>query len=116
MIDASLFEAADLSLPSALGWLDAILLGLLATTLCVVGVALLGFTMLTGRLSLRFAGRTVIGVCVLLGAPLIAGAFVSGSSQQSVPANAYVEASPQPPRDLPPSDVDPNAGASLRRD
>lgn len=116
MIDASLFEATDLSLPSAMGWLDAILLGSLATTLCVIGVALLGFTMLTGRLFLPKAGRIVIGVCVLLGAPLIAGAFVSGGGQQSVPVNANLEASPLPSRDLQPREADPNAGASLRRD
>ncbi|WP_374406212.1 TrbC/VirB2 family protein [Pelagerythrobacter sp.] len=105
------------SLGNAVDWLTGTLLGSVATILCVLAIALVGVMMLTGRLPIRHAAKVVIGCFLLLGAPIVAMTFTS-VWQQQVPARpppAIVE-QVDPRGDLPPSDYDPYAGASLRRD
>jgi hypothetical protein len=99
------------------GWANTVLLGELAIGLSVIGIATIGFALLTGRLPLRLGGRVVLGLFVLLGAPAIATAF-SGAWQASNDAPLPIALAPieEPRADLPPANYDPYAGASLRRD
>ena len=57
---------------SSVGWMENVLFGQVALTLCVLAVAFIGALMLTGRLPVKRGMMVVIGCFVLLGAPLIA--------------------------------------------
>ncbi|MBD3730834.1 MAG: TrbC/VirB2 family protein [Sphingomonadales bacterium] len=103
------------ALAEAVDWITETLLGSVATSLCVIAVATIGFMMVTGRMPVRQGLRIVLGCFVLLGAPVIAAALTGAGSEVSAPP-------PDPPPtpedlrgDLPPADYDPYAGASLRR-
>lgn len=96
----------------------ALLTGSVAIGLCVLAMAVIGLLMLSGRLPVRAGLQVVLGCFVLLGAPVIAAAFITAG--QSV---APQVTEPDPPRelpderrDIPPSAFDPYAGASLRQD
>lgn len=59
---------------NALQWMQAILLGPIATSLAVMAVAGVGFMMLTGRMNWRYGGTVIVGVFIIFGAPrLVAG-------------------------------------------
>lgn len=58
---------------SALGWLQATLLGQVATAVAVIAVAMVGFMMLTGRLNWRFGATVIIGCFILFGSAAIVG-------------------------------------------
>lgn len=101
------------------GWLSSLLTGSLAVTLAVVGIALLGFLLLTGRIDLRRSGRVVLGAFLLFGTPLIVlGLMQVGEASEAAnvvpPVAAAEQEASRPP--LPPANYDPYAGASLRRD
>ncbi|TCD04344.1 hypothetical protein EYB45_08900 [Erythrobacteraceae bacterium CFH 75059] len=106
-------------LQASAGWLTATLLGELAVGLCIIAVAVIGLSMLSGRLPLWRGAAVILGCFVLLGAPAIAAAFLamgetargSGvlSAERGVSSAAAREA-------LAPSTYDPYAGASLRDD
>jgi type IV secretory pathway VirB2 component (pilin) len=81
---ASLFEAPLGSpLGDAVAWLNQLMFGTLAVTLCVIAVATVGFLMLSGRLPVRQGLRVVVGCFILLGAPIIASTFTSAISAPS---------------------------------
>lgn len=61
---------------SSLGWMETVLFGQVALTLCVLAVALIGALMLTGRLPVKRGMMVVIGCFVLLGAPLVAAGVI----------------------------------------
>lgn len=69
--------ASQAPIEAASGWITDTLLGDLAVTLCVIAVALVGFSMLTGRLAIRRGAQVVLGCFVLLGAPLIAASLIA---------------------------------------
>ena len=110
-------SGSESSLAQAIDWINNLLLGSLATGLCVLAVSLVGLLMLTGQMPIRHGMRVILGCFVLLGAPVIA-AGLAGAWQSASPA------APEPmvfvPADsreaLPPADYDPYAGASLRRE
>jgi type IV secretory pathway VirB2 component (pilin) len=59
---------------SALGWLQATLLGQVATAVAVIAVAMVGFMMLTGRVNWRFGATVIVGCFILFGsAAIVAG-------------------------------------------
>jgi type IV secretory pathway VirB2 component (pilin) len=105
---------------AAVSWLQAALLGTVATTIAVIAVSWIGFMMLAGRVPVQ-RGLTVIGGCFLLfGAPFIAAgiqAFVGGAGVPMTRAPAQLTGPPPaPPRQpLPRADQDPYAGASVSR-
>jgi type IV secretory pathway VirB2 component (pilin) len=118
----SLFDAPQGSaLSAATDWLAGLLAGPAAAALCVVAVAIVGITMLSGRLAIRDGARVILGCFILLGAPLLAAEF-RGFADDAAGVAAAAEPSPaaQPlgrvGRELPPADYDPYAGASLRGD
>lgn len=99
-------------------WLVTLMTGGLAVGLCVLAIAVIGLLMLGGRLPVREGVRVILGCFVLLGAPIIANAFVmtgeyADSRQAKTDATRLL---PPSTRDLPPSAFDPYAGASLRQD
>jgi type IV secretory pathway VirB2 component (pilin) len=115
LLDAPLGEP----IVDGVGWVSGLLTGSLAITLAVIGIALLGFLLLTGRVDVRRSGRVVLGAFVLFGTPLIvAGLMQIGTAGDGAPLDPPVAAAADgPPRDdLPPANYDPYAGASLRRD
>lgn len=116
---AAPFEASgSLALESGAEWLVSLATGSLALGLCVLAIAMIGLFMLSGRMPVRGGLQAVIGCFVLLGAPVIASAFVtSGHEMAQKPSEPDVARQlANPPRDLPPSAFDPYAGASLRQD
>ncbi|MEP5937338.1 MAG: TrbC/VirB2 family protein [Erythrobacter sp.] len=110
----------DPSVQSSLDWISGMLMGEIAIAVSVVGVAIVGFIMLTGRLPLRRGVQVIIGCFVLLGAPALAASFTEfwqGSVVDAQPLTYSTEAEAIAPReDLPPAQYDPYAGASLRND
>ncbi len=103
---------------SSVNWISSTLLGEVAVTLCVIAIAFVGFSMLTGRISLRRGGQVILGCFILLGAPLIANTMLGamGSNEDSGMGRAdTVVYETQPREELPPADYNPYAGASLRR-
>lgn len=114
----TMFERTSASpLGEAVAWLTGTLLGSVATILCVLAIAFVGLMMLSGRLPVRRGFQVVVGCFLLLGAPLIAVTFAGAWRQaSSAPPPVAIEQPVDPRGDLPPSDYDPYAGASLRRD
>ena len=65
---------------SSVGWMENVLFGQVALTLCVLAVAFIGALMLTGRLPVKRGMMVVIGCFVLLGAPLIAAGVMRAAT------------------------------------
>lgn len=115
----SLYEPAGRSVFGAgSDWIVAMAGGTLASILCVIAVAFLGFAMLSGRIDLRRGGGVVLGCFLLLGSGAIARGFLdmgeavmpgTGEPEMTV----VYEAAPEEP--IGPASYDPYAGASLRR-
>ncbi|WP_443030416.1 TrbC/VirB2 family protein [Sphingomonas sp. ZT3P38] len=110
-------------LTSAVQWLQATLLGTVATTIAVIAVASVGIMMLTGRVDLRRGATVIIGCFLLFGASSIAAGIRSAAEasfgtaivERPPPIGAAPPGFEDPPRPaLDPAD-DPYAGASVRR-
>ena len=56
---------------AAVDWVQATLLGNIATTVAVIAVAIVGFMMLTGRINWRHGAMVIAGCFVLFGATVI---------------------------------------------
>jgi type IV secretion system protein VirB2 len=117
-VQQSLFASSGASpVVETARWIEGVLLGEVAVVVCVLAVACIGGLMLAGRILLRDGMRVVIGCFVLLGAPVIAAGIVEGGSEvigMSARPPVVVQMEKMP-RDLPPSNFDPYAGASLRK-
>ncbi len=99
----------------AVHWIEQILLGSIATSVAILAIAVLGLLMLSGRLPFKRGATVVVGCFILFSASTVASGLLAaiGDGTQgepiaaTVPAPAYLPASPRPmPRD-------PNAGASV---
>ena len=114
----SLFEPPVVSpVEAATSWTNALVFGQLVPILCVLAVALVGLTMMTGHLAIRTGARVVLGCFILFGAPAIAVGFISAAaSGMTHNIGQPMALKTEPIRDLPPSQYDPYAGASLRDD
>ncbi len=118
---SSLFDAgADPVMSVATDWLTSTLLGSGAISLCVIAVAFVGLMLMAGRLAIRDGMRVVLGCFVLLGAPLIVaglrGVADEAAASFAAPQSPPINVNAPPPEPLQPSNYDPYAGASLRRD
>ena len=117
MIGRNVELGSQSSLGAAIGWINDLLLGSLATGLCILAIASLGFLMLGGRMPIRDGMRVILGCFILLGAPIIASGIIANwEGAPPAPAPGAVEAQQQTRDELPPANFDPYAGASLRRD
>ncbi len=103
---------------ASVNWIADTLLGQLAVTLCVLAIAFVGFSMLTGRVSLRRGGQVILGCFLLLGAPLIAASVMGlmgpDEGSQLGPADTVIyQAQPREP--LPEATNNPYANAAMPR-
>ncbi|WP_148291863.1 TrbC/VirB2 family protein [Novosphingobium sp. B-7] len=115
---ASLFEPAHTQALGAMAdWLREVLSGSLATALGIVAISLVGLSLFQGRLRLKHAAFVVLGVFLLLGAPIIS-AGITGNLPPALPviADATVASPPVIPQNSPAlshNPFDPYAGASV---
>ncbi len=82
-----LASSQDNAIIPAVEWVENLLLGTLGTTIAVIAVAMVGFSMLKGNLSPDTAARVVLGAFILFGASQIAralSAFSIGPEEQAV--------------------------------
>lgn len=106
-------------LVAAVSWLQATLLGTVATTIAVIAVAWVGLLMLTGRVHVRYGLTVIVGSFILFGASaIVAGIQASLPGDLSVVPYGHpsmIAAPPlaPPPRAPPPANNDPYAGASV---
>ena len=61
----------------AVSWIQGTLRGNVATAAAVIAVAVVGFTMLTGRMNWRHGAMVIFGCFVLFGATVIVGGIRS---------------------------------------
>lgn len=107
---------SDSALAASVDWINGVLLGSLATGLCILAVSAVGLLMLIGQLPIRQGMRVILGCFVLLGAPVIAAGLAGVWQAASPPASEPMVFTPENSREaLPPADYDPYAGASVRR-
>lgn len=103
-------------LVAAVWWLQATLLGTVATTVAIIAVSWVGLMMLAGRASLRYGLTVIAGCFVLFGASTIA-VGIQSSLAGTAPGAELGPPPPAPPLpDLPPpppANHDPYAGASV---
>lgn len=114
----SLFDNDPSSpLTTGTGWIVQLLTGTLATTLCVIAIALLGYLMLIGRFRVIGGFRVVLGCFIVLGSAQIAAAINdisrSNARSSSIQETTILE---RPVMDLPPSEYSPYANPSQRED
>ena len=102
---------------AAANWLEATLLGSVATTLAIIAVACVGLAMLTGRTDVRRSAHVLFGCFIIFGASAIAsGLRTASGGTSSQLADAEVMASPAPPPaypSAPATPFDPYAGAAV---
>lgn len=116
---ASLADPAGSSvLVAAIWWLQATLLGTIATTVAVIAVASVGLMMFAGRVNVRYGLTVIAGSFILFGASSIVAGIQStlggGGEVVAMPDPQPVALPPPPPAPPPrPPGYDPYAGASL---
>lgn len=101
---------------AAVVWLQATLLGTVATAVAVIAVASVGLMMLGGRIDIRRGLTVIAGAFILFGASaIVAGlqASLAGAELAAAPAAPPAAAAALPP--APPANPDPYAGAALPR-
>ena len=98
-------------------WLLKLLSGNLVVALCVVGVALLGYGLLQGRISFRRGVNVILGCFVVLAAPAFGPEIrVFGANWRDKPDIFVASPTEVAPRsEVAPSTYNPYANASLRR-
>jgi type IV secretion system protein VirB2 len=100
---------------AALNWIQAVMLGTVATSVAVIAVASVGFLMFTGRIDYRRAVQVIMGCFILFGASTISSGIQGFVAGNSVPIAAS-QPSPPPPVTAPPANpngLDPYAGAGV---
>lgn len=106
---------------AAMNWLEATLLGTVATAVAVIAVAAVGFLLLSGRIDVRRAAQVIVGCFILFGASSIAAGIMHAATDDA--ASPEVASTPAPPPPVyaapaagPPAKAvpyDPYAGAAL---
>jgi type IV secretory pathway VirB2 component (pilin) len=103
---------------SAVLWLQATLLGTVATSIAVIAVSAIGLMMLAGRVNVRHGLTVILGCFILFGAStIVAGLMASLSGADRVARVDAPQAPPPmvapPPAPPPPANRDPYAGAAV---
>lgn len=99
----------------ALQWVVDVLVGPIGTSIAIISVAWVGFSLLGGRMSVRRGATVVLGCFILFGAPTIARELLglAGRDGGQIPApDLPAPTPPQSPPPLPPQ-PDPYAGAAV---
>ena len=102
-------------LVAAVSWLEAIMLGSVATVIAVLAVASIGLMMFSGRINVRYGATVIIGCFILFGASAIAtGIRAFDGATLNADSYVYTPSPPPPPTTTPPpANPDPYAGAAL---
>jgi len=103
-------------LVAAVSWLEATLLGTVATTVAIIAVASVGLMMLMGRVNIRYGLTVIAGSFILFGASsIVAGiqASLGAGDFAAIPSRPAPEAPTPAPPPSPPAGYDPYAGASV---
>ena len=105
------------AIEAAMQWLQATLLGSLATSIAIIAVASTGFLLMSGRMGVRRGAQVIFGCFILFGASSIAAGIlrVTDGRSSSVEASPTQPTSPliPPPAATKPIPYDPYAGAAL---
>lgn len=110
-------QPAPGAIAAALQWLQATLLGSVATGIAVIAVASIGFLLFSGRIDVRRSVRLIAGCFILFGASSIAAGLMGAVDSRILPPD--VATTPPPiyaaPTVVPAKAVpyDPYAGAAL---
>ena len=113
-------SASGDALSAAAYWLQALLLGSVASIVAIVAIAVVGLMMLSGRIDIRRGVIVVLGCFLLFGAPTISAGLrdgLAGDAAQSTlyfPDHIAISPPPLPKPMATPAPYDPYAGASLR--
>jgi type IV secretory pathway VirB2 component (pilin) len=108
-------------LAAAVAWVQAALLGTVATVIATLAIAAIGFLMLSGRIPVRRGMSAILGCFILFGASAIAagiqtamaGAGGDGPEPAPPPVAAPPPPAPPPVMPPPPPPADPYAGAAV---
>jgi type IV secretory pathway VirB2 component (pilin) len=104
---------------AAVGWINGLLAGTLASVIAVIAIASVGLLLMSGRLDVRRSTQVILGCFVIFGASTIAAGIVNAMGG---PGKLNLQASPTPPPfyptasarpSSPSSPYDPYAGAAL---
>ncbi len=101
---------------AAVSWLQATLLGTVATTIVIIAIASVGLMMFTGRINIRYGLTVIAGSFILFGASTIVAGIQSTLAGADLAAAPYAPPPPAPLPALPappPANPDPYAGASV---
>lgn len=115
-MNASNYVSGNASaLTAAVGWIENLLLGSLATTISILAIAAVGMLMLTGHVPARRGGRTVLGCFILFGAGAIAHGLLDAATFVTSPAPVTISIPPyEAPTPVPaPAPSDPYEGAAI---
>lgn len=105
-------------LGAASTWITDLVAGSASLAIAVIAVAAIGFQLMSGRLVMMTAARTLLGVFILLGAGSIAAALirVAEVDDTAVASQPAIDLARQPSREeqrAPQQPSDPYAGASV---
>ena len=93
-------------------WVEALLLGSVATSVAVIAVAVVGMLMLSGRIDRRRAGAVVAGCFLIFGASSIARGIAGTVSAAPAPDPEPIVRPPLAPPSPVVDGYDPYAGAA----
>lgn len=99
-------------LVKAASWTSDLLLGPLATSVCVVAIASIGAVMLSGRIDQKRALTALIACFLIFGASSIANGLLFGIGDAQAPARDDPPLAVPVPQAKASPDFDPYAGAS----
>lgn len=109
--------AGSSALVAAVRWVEAVVLGPIATSVAVLAIAALGLMMLTGRVPIRRGATVILGCLVLFCASMIAtgihGAIWQGPENGRIDTNAAAPIPAPPPLPSTQPTYDPYAGAAV---
>jgi type IV secretory pathway VirB2 component (pilin) len=103
---------------ASVNWLQATLLGTVATIIATLAIASIGLLMLAGRINVRHGLTVVLGCFILFGARTIVAGIQSGAAGGEEAEAASPPPSPfaaLPPPAPPAANPDPYAGAAVPR-
>lgn len=100
------------ALSAAARWIAALLTGSIGTSACVLGIAVLGFLMLSGHVPARRGGAAIIGCFIILSAASIGDGI---ASRPGVTAGPLLAAPAPPPLANGTQPYDPYAFAAVRQ-
>lgn len=98
---------------NAMNWMVGVMAGSAATAIAVIAVGLVGFAMLSGRISTRQATRVALGCFLLFGAHALSTGFLSAVRTDAERRELAIAPPPPPPPVKKPKPFNPYSKASM---